>query len=69
MEYEEVRMSYAGLAIIMVDHVMHLLPRDGMFLFRFESDKMHCFGMLLTWSDATIFSGQCCSEYSVLPVC
>jgi len=32
------------------------LPRDGMFLFRFKSDKMHGFGMLLTWSDATIVS-------------
>jgi hypothetical protein len=56
MEYEEVKMFSAGLAIIMVDHVIHVLPRDGMFLFRFKSDKMHGFGMLLTWSDATIVS-------------
>ncbi|KAB5557201.1 hypothetical protein DKX38_008110 [Salix brachista] len=57
--------EYVGLG----DHVIHLLPRDGMYLFRFESDKMHYYGMLLTWSDATIVSGQCCSDNSALPVC
>lgn len=68
MGYEEVRMLSLGLPIIMVDRAIHLLPKDGMFLFRFQSDKLHCFGMLLVWSYAAIVLGQCCSDYSALPI-
>jgi hypothetical protein len=53
----------------MVDRAVHLLPMDGnmaCFLFRFQSDKLHCFGMLLVWSYAAIVLGQCCSDYSAL---
>ena len=63
MGYEEVRMLSLGLPIIMVDRAIHLLPKDDMFLFRFQSDKLHCFGMLLVWSYAAIVLGQCCTDY------
>ncbi|KAJ6939246.1 aldehyde dehydrogenase family 3 member H1-like [Populus alba x Populus x berolinensis] len=33
--------------IFYTDRAIHLLPKDGMFLFRFQSDKLHFFGMLL----------------------